>query len=72
MNHILWGPGGSPRVQCNSEYPEVEYNTLLLSEPLRFVFRSAFLEVEWNGRCSTPMGYAGQLRPHRSLCDEEA
>jgi hypothetical protein len=22
--------------------------------------------VDWNGRCETPAGFAGQMRPHRS------
>ena len=29
-------------------------------------------EVDYNGRCETPVGIAGRLRPHRSVCDEEA
>ena len=24
------------------------------------------IEVDWNGRCETPAGAAGQVRPHRS------
>jgi len=26
-----------------------------------------FLEVDWSGRYSTPVGVAGQLRPHRRI-----
>jgi len=29
-------------------------------------------EVDYNGRCETPVGIAGRLRPRRSVCDEEA
>jgi hypothetical protein len=29
-------------------------------------------EVDYNGRCETPMGIAGRLRPRRSDSDEEA
>jgi len=29
-------------------------------------------EVDWNGRCETPVGAAGQVRPRRSDSDEEA
>jgi hypothetical protein len=29
-------------------------------------------KVDWNGRCETPMGAAGQVRPRRSDSDEEA
>ncbi len=28
--------------------------------------------VDWSGRCSTPAGAAGLVRPHRSVSDEEA
>jgi hypothetical protein len=28
--------------------------------------------VDWNGRCETPVGAAGQVRPRRSDSDEEA
>ena len=30
------------------------------------------IEVDYNGRCETPVGIAGRLRPRRSVCDEEA
>jgi hypothetical protein len=29
-------------------------------------------EVDYNGRCETPVGIAGRLRPRRSDSDEEA
>jgi hypothetical protein len=29
-------------------------------------------EVDYNGRCETPVGMAGRLRPRRSDSDEEA
>jgi hypothetical protein len=29
-------------------------------------------KVDYNGRCETPVGIAGRLRPHRSDSDEEA
>jgi hypothetical protein len=29
-------------------------------------------EFDWNGRCETPVGAAGQVRPRRSDSDEEA
>jgi len=29
-------------------------------------------EEDWNGRCETPVGEAGQVRPRRSDSDEEA
>jgi len=29
-------------------------------------------KVDYDGRCETPMGIAGRLRPRRSVCDEEA
>ena len=29
-------------------------------------------EVDYNGRCETPVGIAGRLRPRRSGSDEEA
>jgi hypothetical protein len=29
-------------------------------------------KVDWNGRCETPMGAVGQVRPRRSDSDEEA
>jgi len=37
---------------------------------LRFV--TIKTEVDYNGRCETPMGIAGRLRPRRSDSDEEA
>jgi hypothetical protein len=37
---------------------------------LRFV--TIKTEVDYNGRCETPVGIAGRLRPRRSVCDEEA
>jgi hypothetical protein len=30
------------------------------------------IEVDYNGRCETPVGIAGSLRPSRSDSDEEA
>ncbi|MDF2902673.1 MAG: hypothetical protein K0S25_311 [Bacillus sp. (in: firmicutes)] len=29
-------------------------------------------EVDWSGRCETPAGAAGQVRPHRRLSAEDA
>jgi hypothetical protein len=29
-------------------------------------------QVDWSGRCETPVGAAGQVRPRRSDSDEEA
>jgi hypothetical protein len=29
-------------------------------------------KVDYSGRCETPLGIAGRLRPRRSVCDEEA
>jgi len=29
-------------------------------------------KVDWSGRCETPVGIAGQVRPRRSVSDEEA
>jgi hypothetical protein len=37
---------------------------------LRFVTLKR--EVDYNGRCETPVGIAGKLRPRRSDSDEEA
>jgi len=28
--------------------------------------------IDWNGRCETPVGEVGQVRPRRSVSDEEA
>jgi hypothetical protein len=30
------------------------------------------LNVDWSGRCETPAGAAGQVRPHRRFSAEEA
>jgi hypothetical protein len=37
---------------------------------LRFLI--LMIEVDYNGRCDTPVGIAGRLRPRRSDSDEEA
>jgi hypothetical protein len=37
---------------------------------LRFLILKT--EVDYNGRCETPVGIAGRLRPRRSDSDEEA
>jgi len=49
-----------------NEHPGVEFNTLLAAKLLDKTV-VLFYEVEWNARCSTPMGTVGPLRPHR--CD---
>jgi hypothetical protein len=35
-------------------------------------FLTLKIEVDYNGRCETPVGIAGRLRPRRSDSDEEA
>jgi hypothetical protein len=37
---------------------------------LRFLILK--VEVDYNGRCETPVGIAGRVRPRRSDSDEEA
>ncbi|AGK52184.1 hypothetical protein B1NLA3E_02000 [Bacillus sp. 1NLA3E] len=36
------------------------------------VKKTADKEVDWSGRCETPAGAAGQVRPHRRFSAEEA
>jgi hypothetical protein len=38
----------------------------------RFYQANCWLEVDWNGRCETPVGEEGQARPHRCASAEEA
>ncbi|KMM35861.1 hypothetical protein AB986_20635 [Alkalihalobacillus macyae] len=41
---------------------------------IRALFKKPKFKVDWSGRCSTPAGLAGQVRPHRRnvFCAEEA
>ena len=55
------------RFRGHSNNTRIFFLKLLL---LRFLILKA--KVDYNGRCETPMGIAGKLRPRRSVCDEEA
>ncbi len=37
---------------------------------LRFYKETHAQKVDWSGRCSTPAGIAGELRPHRAKPEE--